>query len=133
MISTAFIKLGPKKSGGPLGVSKSGEELVTFTSNGKGIRLPAIEAQIVGGKDDGKITDTIELNQTAIIKPAAMINPRKYETIMAINPNLCYLGDVSYSSVIAPGEGDNVFIRIKASRKIHLKDFDYLFTFYMVA
>jgi hypothetical protein len=130
---SAFIRLGPGTSGGPLGIPSEGAEYVRLTSNMQGVLMKAPDALCVGGKNDGTLTSIIEANQTVIIRPPVLLQPRRFETIVSVNPELILNGTVSHPIVIQPGQGQDILIKFKATKKINLNDLDYIFSLHMVS
>ena len=128
---SSLLHLGKQTS--KLGISNA--DLVTgaFPTNSlMGLRVRPGEAVLLGGKSDGELTSIVEVNQLALIYPNVTIKPTKYQTLISVNPELLRYGTCSYSTIVEPGEGENIFIQFKAARRTDLNELEYLLTLYQL-
>lgn len=130
----AIVRLGPGKSGGPLGIPTEGLEHTILTPNMLALRFKQGKVTRLGGKQDGEeIADgIIEANQTVIVEMPVPLKPRKYEVITSYNPKLLYHGIVSCPAVQAAGDINVIFLQFRALKKTDINDFAYIFELRMV-
>jgi hypothetical protein len=127
---SSLVMLG--KQGSKLGLTASDAHLMYPTNNLMGIRVLPGKAVLLGGKQEGETVEVVEVNQTVLIYPAMKLNPVKYQTFLSVNPEMFRYGICGYATIVEPGEGENIFIQFKASRRTDLKDLKYLLTLYQI-
>lgn len=130
----AIVRLGPGKSGGPLGIPSEGLDHTILTPNMLALRFKHGTVTRLGGKQDGEtITDgIIEANQTVLIEMPVMLRPRKYEVITSYNPNLLKHGIVSCPAVQSASDVEIVFLQFRALKKTDITELDYIFELRMI-
>ena len=131
---SSFVRLGPGKSGGPLGIKSEGLEHTILTPNMRSIRFKAGDIIRVGGQLDGNLVEDGEVpaNARVIVKPATKLSPRKYETVISFNPAILKHGSVSCPAIVGPDRGEEIFLHFHAARKTDLNEFDYIFELFMI-
>lgn len=131
----SIIKLGPGKSGGPLGIPSEGNDLAKLSTQMRSMRFPAgaIERLSGGGKEGTEEVGTeIAANVKCLINMPVKLNPRKYEIIISYNPELLRYGAVSCPSMLIPEDGADIFLGFQAYKKIDLAQLDYVFELFMI-
>lgn len=131
---SSFVRLGPGKSGGPLGITSHGLGHTILTPYMRSVKFKAGEIVRIGGQNDGEIiTDgEVAANSRVIINLPTPVNPRKYETLITFNPELLKSGMVSCPHIAGPGEGEKIYLAFQAAKKINVSELDYIFELYML-
>ena len=129
----SLVRLGPGKSGGPLGITSHGADHTILTATMRSIRFKHGEIVRIGGKHDGESIEDgiIEANQTVIIYPVTKLQPRRYEILTSYNPDLLKNGIVSVPAIQEPGTRD-LFLQFRSLKKTDLNEFDYIFEFRLI-
>lgn len=124
----SLVRLGPGKSGGPLGITSHGIEHTILTPSMRAIRFKAGTITRIGGKHDGEQVEdgVVEANQTVLIELPTPLSPRRYELMVSYNPELLRHGTVSCPPILEPGKND-IFVQIRCVKKTDLTEFDYIF------
>lgn len=130
---SSIVKLGPGKSGGPLGVSLKDSEFIRYSTDLRSVLLHAGDCVRVGGVEDGKIAEEGELsaNSRYLIYPVVQMNPSRYNLILGYNQELLKYGTVSAPPMLGAGNR-NVFISLQVSKKFNITDLDYVFELMMI-
>ena len=130
----SVVRLGPGKSGGPLGITSEGIDHTILTPMMRALRFRAGDVIRLGGQQDGTIIEDKEVNanQAVIVKMPTPLLPRRYEVSLSFNPALLLHGTVSMPSMVEPTQGQDIFLQFKALKKVNLNDFDYIFELRMI-
>ena len=131
---SSFVRLGPGKSGGPLGITSHGLGHTILTPYMRSVKFKAGKITRIGGQNDGELIEDGEIpaNCKVIIELPTPINPRKYETLITFNPELLKSGMVSCPHVAGPGEGAKIFLAFQAAKKTVVSELEYVFELYMI-
>lgn len=131
---SSLVRLGPGKSGGPLGITSHGVDHTMLTPDMRSVRFKAGHILRVGGQQDGSIIEDGEVpaNSRCLIYLPTPLAPRKYEVILSYNPELLKYGTVSAPPMVSWREAQEMFIGFHAGKKVNLHEFDYIFDLYMV-
>jgi len=130
---SALVRLGPSKSGGPLGIPAEGQDLVMLTPNMLSIRLPHGEVTLASGKEEGEVVgNEIQPNQKVLISLPFPIKPRKYTVMVSYNPELLEYAQVSGPVYYQPEDGHKVKLLVTAYKKIDLLTLSYIFELSMI-
>jgi hypothetical protein len=85
---------------------------------------------------DGEVIEgnSIQANQTVLIKPNIPLVPSKYHALVSYNPQLSLNGLLvsPVSMLVRPGEEDMIGLIIRASKKTDLSEIGHIFELYMI-
>jgi hypothetical protein len=130
---SSLVRLGPGKSGGPMGISSHGLDHTILTTQMRSLRFKAGNITRIGGQHDGEVVEgEVPANARVHMTPITPLNPRRYEMIISYNPELLKYGSVCCPPMIGPGRGDEVILHFHAAKKIDLSKFDYIFELSMI-
>ena len=130
---SSLVRLGPGKSGGPLGIGSEGIESAILTEYMRSIQLKAGNITRIGGQHDGEIIEgEVPANSRVYMTPSVPLRPRKYEIIISYNPELLKYGSVSCPALIGPNKGADIILHFHAAKKVDLSTFDYIFELSMI-
>ena len=76
---SSLVRLGPGKSGGPLGITSHGIDHTILTPTMRSLRFKVGAVERVGGQHDGEIIGTeVPANARVVISPPTELNPRRF-------------------------------------------------------
>jgi len=130
----SIVRLGPGKSGGPLGITSHGLDHTILTPQMRSLKFKSGDIVRVGGPNDGAlITDgEVPANARVTIHLSTPVNPRRYEVLIGYNPELLKSGSVSCPNIIGPGRGDEIALHFHAGKKVNIRELDYIFELFMI-
>ena len=67
-----------------------------------------------------------------LLKPEITVDPKKCRILVVPNAKLATMGQVSYQSIIEPGEGKYLGLTLKAASPPNLKSLDWLLRIYCI-
>lgn len=130
---SSVLKLGPGKTGGPLGILGTDGSHIKYTVDLRAVQLAAGNCVRVGGQNDGEVVEDGDLNPNAryLIYPVVTLNPSRYNLILGYNQELLKYGTISAPPMLRAGNKD-IFLSISVNKKFNIKDLDHVFELSMI-
>ena len=127
----AILKLGPHKSGGPMGITSEGAEHTIMSPSLRSIMFKAGPVILI--KDNTVIeSGEVEANQRVLITLPTDLFPRKYDILISYNPKLLEYGSVSCPPIVSADDKTEILLHFHAGKKTNLNDLEYVFNLYMI-
>lgn len=91
--------------------------------------------EVINLKDGEPIEEgIIQANQTVLVKPNVPLVPSKYHALVSYNPELALSGIfvTPVTSIVRPGEENNIALLVRVSKKTNLTQFGHVFELYQI-